>query len=102
MSRGSFGLILDLDGTLVDSYAPITSALNHARAHYRLAPLDEATVRTAVGHGLEQLIAEWVGPQRIENGVRLFREHYATVFAGATRALPGAGQALREMDRRGV
>jgi len=102
VSRGGHGLILDLDGTLVDSYGPITEALNHARAHYDLDPLDQAVVRAAVGHGLESLIAAWVGEQRVESGVRLFRERYGEVYAGATRALPGAGPALRALFEAGV
>jgi len=98
---GSYGLILDLDGTLVDSYEPITESLNHARAHYDLDALDEPTVRAAVGHGLESLIEAWVGADRVADGVRLFRERYGEVFAGATRALPGAHDALRTLAETG-
>jgi len=86
---------------LVDSYAAIAEALNHARAHYTLAPLSRSAVRSAVGHGLEQLIARWVGEDRIDAGVRLFREHYGRVFAASTEALPGVDGALRTLDRAG-
>lgn len=102
MNRGRYGLILDLDGTLVDSYTAIAAALNHARAHYKLAPLDATTVRTAVGHGLEGLIATWVGEDRVEHGVRLFRDRYGQVFESATRALPGSDAALRCLVTCGV
>ncbi|NIM01505.1 MAG: HAD-IA family hydrolase [Acidobacteria bacterium] len=98
---GTFGLILDLDGTLVDSYDAITESLNHARAMYGLEPLDPATVRAAVGHGLEHLIGEWVGPDRIEDGVRHFRERYAAVFAAGTRPLPGVDATLHGLARVG-
>jgi phosphoglycolate phosphatase len=63
--------------------------------------LDLSTVRAEVGHGLEQLIARWVGANRIDDGVRLFRERYAEVFAGSTEPLPGADSALRGLARGG-
>ncbi len=98
---GDYGLILDLDGTLVDSYRAIADSLNRAREHYRLEPLDLRTVRAEVGHGLEQLIGRWVGANRIDEGVRLFRERYAQVFSESTEALPGVDAALRELARGG-
>ena len=86
---------------MVDSYRPIAESLNHARAHYRLEPLDLPTIRTEVGHGLEQLIGRWVGTDRIDDGVRLFRERYAQVFTAATEPLPGVDAALRGLARAG-
>jgi len=95
------GIVFDLDGTLVDSYAAITESLNHARIHFALAPLTTAEVRRRVGRGLEVLIEELVGPRRVESGVRLFREHYAAVFRERTSALAGARETLRELRVRG-
>ncbi len=94
-------VVFDLDGTLVDSYAASGESLNHARAAYALPPLDLDTVRRSVGHGLEQLISQWVGPELIAEGVRLFRARYAEVFAGRTVALPGAETALERLHTRG-
>jgi phosphoglycolate phosphatase len=95
------GLIFDLDGTLVDSYAAIAASLNHARAGFGLAALPDETIRRGVGRGLESLIADLVGEERVERGVRLFRERYATVYREGTFALPGADETLRELRRRG-
>jgi phosphoglycolate phosphatase len=95
------GLIFDLDGTLVDSYRAIAASLNHARAAYGLQALDDGTVRRSVGHGLEDLIACHVGTERVAQGVRLFREHYAGAFAGGTVALPGAVDTLRRLHSAG-
>lgn len=91
------GVVFDLDGTLVDSYSAIAASLNHARAAFALPALDEAVVRRAVGRGLESLVAEWVGPRRVEDGVRLFRERYAEIYTAGTSALPGAGALLRTL-----
>ena len=58
-------------------------------------------MRAAVGHGLEQLIARWVGPQYLDAGVRLFRERYAEVFGSLTAPLPGVDAALQTLAGTG-
>jgi len=94
-------VVFDLDGTLVDSYDAIAASLNHARAEFGLTALPGTTVRRVVGRGLESLIAEQIGPQHVERGVRLFREHYATVFRAMTRALPGVRRTLGALHQSG-
>jgi phosphoglycolate phosphatase len=94
-------IVFDLDGTLVDSYAPITASLNRARFAYSLPMLAVDEVRRRVGHGLESLIADLVGPDRVDDGVRIFREHYAESFAAGTLALPGVPATLNRLAGRG-
>jgi len=95
------GLVFDLDGTLVDSYVPIASGVNHARVSLGMEPLSLDDVRARVGHGLESLMADVVGEANVEAGVRLFREEYARVYADGTTALPGAVEVLRGLRERG-
>jgi phosphoglycolate phosphatase len=94
-------IVFDLDGTLVDSYAPIAESLNRARAAFSLPALAAEEVRRRVGHGLESLIADLVGPDRVDEGVRVFREHYAASYAAGTFALPGVEAALERLEDRG-
>jgi len=101
IAAGIRALVFDLDGTLVDSYGPITASLNHARAHWDLPPLAEDLVRQLVGHGLEALVAQEVGTDRVTEGVRLFREKYQAVFAADTRALPESLETLRDLHGKG-
>jgi HAD superfamily hydrolase (TIGR01509 family) len=98
---GVRGVVFDLDGTLVDSYAAITLSVNSAREAFRLAPLPEKDIRRRVGRGLEALMADVLGPDRAEAGVRIFRERYGEVYAGATTALPEARETLQELRSRG-
>lgn len=100
--RGIRGVVFDLDGTLVDSYAAIATSLNAARRAFDLPPLPVEEVRRSVGHGLERLISERVGPDRIEEGVRRFRECYARVYASGTEALPHVAETLQTLDRDGI
>jgi HAD superfamily hydrolase (TIGR01549 family) len=94
-------IVFDLDGTLVDSYGAIALALNRARVHYDLPPLQEPEVRRAVGHGLDDLLARTLGPDRVEAGRRIFREEYARGLTIGTHALPGALPTVRELHGRG-
>lgn len=48
--------LFDLDGTLIDSRADITAALNLALARMDLPPLPETLVADFVGYGLQKLI----------------------------------------------
>lgn len=96
------GIVFDLDGTLVDSYGAIAESLNHARASFELPPLPLDHVRRVVGRGLESLIAEQVGPQRVDRGVELFRERYAEVYAERTTVLPEVEATLDGLTRAGL
>ena len=95
------GVIFDLDGTLVDSYAAIAASLNHARESFGLDALPVETIRRTVGRGLESLVADLVGEDRVAESVRLFRERYAQVYREGTVALPGAETALKALRERG-
>jgi phosphoglycolate phosphatase len=94
-------LIFDMDGTLVDSYGPIAVCLNKVRAHFGHPPLVAEAVRGMVGHGLETLIEQNVGPANIAKGVEIFRESYARLGPTETFLLPGVAETLRKLHRRG-
>ncbi len=94
-------IVFDLDGTLIDSYRPIATSINHARAHFGMAPLNLAEIRARVGRGLEHLIGELVGEDRIEQGVRLFRRRYSEIYMDQTTGLPGVVETLRGLRQAG-
>lgn len=94
--------MFDLDGTLVDSYRPITTALNAARGAFGLPSVTVEQVRRIVGHGLEHLIEQNLGPDRIPEGVALFRETYSRIFREGTLPLPGVPAAILQLAERGI
>jgi phosphoglycolate phosphatase len=94
-------IVFDLDGTLVDSYRPITTSLNYTRAQFGMLPLGLAEIRSRVGRGLEHLIGELVGPDRVEQGVQLFRRRYSEIYADQTVGLPGVVKTLRGLREAG-
>lgn len=94
------GIIFDFDGTLIDSYEPITESLNQVREAFGKPPLALGEVKGMVGHGLEHLIEAAIGPDKIADGVRIFRERYAIICESRTTILPQVRETLEELDRR--
>jgi len=94
------GIIFDFDGTLIDSYEPITESLNHVREAFGKPPLPVGEVKGMVGHGLEHLIEAAIGLEQVAEGVRLFRERYATICESRTKILPQVRETIEELDRR--
>lgn len=94
------GIIFDFDGTLIDSYEPITESLNQVREAFGKPPLALGEVKGMVGHGLEHLIEAAIGPEKVADGVRIFRERYAIICESRTTILPQVRETLEELDRR--
>ena len=100
MSRRPF-VVFDLDGTLIDGYAAIGDALAYAMARLgEPAPAPEV-VRAMVGHGLESLLEQAVGPARAAEGVRLFRERYPDVAVERSHLVAGARETLEALAAAG-
>jgi phosphoglycolate phosphatase len=94
-------VVFDLDGTLIDGYEAIGDALSFAMERLGVAPLPPARVRAMVGHGLEHLLAEAVGRERAEEGVRLFRERYPEVAVEKSHLVPDARTVVETLDALG-
>jgi len=95
------GVVFDLDGTLVDSYRAIAFGANAARARFGLPPMAVDDVRSRVGHGLERLMRDLLGDERVAEGVEAFREAYGRVFLDDTFAAPHACEVLAALHERG-
>lgn len=75
-------LLFDLDGTLVDSVADLTTAVNLMRGERELPPLPLATVREFVGDGARELVRRALpagdfAEERLRRFLVLYGEHLA-------------------------
>jgi phosphoglycolate phosphatase len=94
--------LFDLDGTLIDSRADITYAINLALASLNMPPLPESRVVDFVGNGIRKLIEnslrETTGyePESslVQKTVLLFREEYGNHLLDRTRLCPHVKEAL--------
>jgi phosphoglycolate phosphatase len=104
MSRWS-AVLLDLDGTLLDTAPDMGGALNRLRAEHGLAPLPAATIRPVVSHGAVRLVSLGFPEARDAEFERLrlrFLELYSLNLAEHTRPFPGIDAVLRELEQRGM
>ena len=99
------GLVLDLDGTLVDSFEDLREAVNHVRILRHLPPLDRESVMAQVGHGVRHLVRQTTRPEdegQVEEHLRRFLGHYEAHLLVHTRPYPGVPEALARMRAAGV
>jgi len=95
--------VLDLDGTLVDSFADLAGSVNHALRAVGLPARPLAEVRGFVGEGARNLLSRAVDPHLhlLEPALAAWWEHYephcldrTALFPGMEPLLAGAGRVL--------
>ncbi|MGK2855710.1 MAG: HAD family hydrolase [Thermoanaerobaculia bacterium] len=96
-------LILDLDGTLVDSYDALAISINHARARLGFDSLETETIKGYVGEGLERLLERCFAPDAVPaDAQRFFEERYDEICCTASRPLEGVVETLAALHAAGA
>lgn len=102
------GVVLDLDGTLIESAPALHATASRLLAAEGLAPLPLATIRGFIGNGLPVLVArimEAAGlppdPALRARLLRAFLDDYEADPLALTAPMPGAAQALRALRAAG-
>jgi phosphoglycolate phosphatase len=96
------GIIFDLDGTLVDSFADITAAFCRSFASAGCASPDAAQVRPLIGLDLRDMYERFVDTSLIEGLIAAYRADYAERCADSTRPFPGIVALLDDLGAAGV
>jgi phosphoglycolate phosphatase len=98
-------VLLDLDGTLIDSYSGISASCVAALRALGHQPDETLDIRRAIGPPLEelmQILLQRYGDDRVGEAVAAYRQHYgASGFLGSV-PYPGIGNSLEEMKRGGL
>jgi len=99
-------LIFDLDGTLIDSKMDLVCAVNAARAHAGMAPLENETVYSYVGEGAPTLIRRTLGPNatdaEVQDALAFFLAYYNEHLVDHTVLYPGVKETLARLTAAGV
>lgn len=105
-------VLLDLDGTLLDTAGDIGTVLNLALADRQLGPLPVATVRTLIGRGAPSLVGralQLLGTPAqevdVETMLGRFCAHYEGLYAGdggTATPFPGVLEGLRALHAAGL
>jgi phosphoglycolate phosphatase len=98
-------VLLDLDGTLIDSYPGILASCHAVLRALGHKPDDSFDIRRIIGPPLEeimQILLRSYGDDRVSEGVAIYRKHYGeSGFLGSV-PYPGIGKSLEEMKQAGL
>jgi phosphoglycolate phosphatase len=100
-------VVFDLDGTLMDTAAEISLALDRTFGALGIPTLPKAAVERLIGRGIPSLVAralEQVGAGEIDlnDAVERFEADYALTVATAAVLYPGVRDGLALLDRHRV
>jgi phosphoglycolate phosphatase len=101
-------VLIDLDGTLLDTVPDLADAANAMLAELGRLTLPVHTVRDFVGKGIPNLVGRCLGypGESGESDARaalaVFWRHYAAVNGRRTRIYPGVLEGLQAMRRAGL
>jgi phosphoglycolate phosphatase len=97
-------VLLDLDGTLLDTAPDLAAAANAMLAEQGLAPLPAGVIRGFIGRGIAHLVerclqsaGEYLACARLEPALRSFGAHYRRLNGRESRPFPGVPQALARL-----
>jgi phosphoglycolate phosphatase len=99
------GVLLDLDGTLLDTAPDMAAAINRVRVEEGVAPLEFAAIRPHVSHGAAALVKLGfpdADEQRFASLRQRFLDSYAAQIANDTRLFPGFDTVLDTLEARGL
>ena len=101
-------LLLDLDGTLLDTAPDIALAINQMRAAFGFGPLETAVVRNFIGRGIAHLVSQSMknsvgelGASASKVAVTQFEKQYETCLAQTTRPFAGVFEGLELFREKG-
>jgi phosphoglycolate phosphatase len=99
-------VILDLDGTLIDTAGEIGLALNDTLAELGLRVMSLAAVTALIGRGVHSLVEraleEAGGATDLDHAVERFEAHYGRVVATRALLFPGVEEGLRALRDAGL
>jgi phosphoglycolate phosphatase len=104
-------VLLDLDGTLLDTIPDLANAANAMRDELGMQPLATEVVATYVGKGTENLVHRTLSnnpdskcptPEELAAGLKIFNRHYHALNGDLARLYPGALDGLQAFQRAGL
>jgi phosphoglycolate phosphatase len=101
-------VILDLDGTLIDTAGEIVEAMDRTLDDLGLARVPAQEIASMIGRGVRKLVeralAHLGAPERIslDSAVERFEAHYAQTVATHAQLFPGVIDGLEQLHEAGL
>lgn len=90
-------VLIDLDGTLVDTLSEMTAAANAMLSDAGLAAVSPAVVAGAVGEGAANLVERLVGADRADRCLSVYLGHYRSLNGTTATLYPNVVEGLAAM-----
>jgi phosphoglycolate phosphatase len=102
-------VMIDLDGTLIDTVPDLAAAANRMLADIGRDPWDMQKYRAWIGNGVPRFVKRALtgemqaepDPELFEQALEPFREHYAEAVSDLSRPYPGVVDALEQLTDQG-
>jgi phosphoglycolate phosphatase len=101
-------VMIDLDGTLLDTVPDLAEAANGMLAELGRAPLPVAALKSYVGNGIPNLVWRCLSQEgeateaEVARALAVFRRHYFAVNGRRTTIFPGVVAGLDRMQAMGL
>ncbi|MBI5881996.1 MAG: HAD family hydrolase [Elusimicrobia bacterium] len=97
-ARGIAGILFDLDGVLVDTYAVWQSLVADVAARLGYSPPTSSQFRSSWGQGIEDDVRTFFTRHTVAQVRAAYEEHYAS-HLGRVRVMEGARTALKSLPQ---
>jgi phosphoglycolate phosphatase-like HAD superfamily hydrolase len=95
-------VLFDLDGTLIDHLPAIHRSYSHTLPQLGLPAPSYEQVKRAIGGGLENAMLNFVPPERLAEGLKIYRAFWEETMLDGASLMPGARELLEALQQRGV
>lgn len=103
-------VIIDLDGTMLDTVPDFEAALNGMRADLGLGPITQAVIKPLVGKGSEKLVRDallldWPSDRvdaAFEDALAGYQRHYLAINGERSTLFDGVIEGLQAMREQGL
>ena len=102
-------VMIDLDGTLIDTVPDLAAAANRMLADLGRKPWDEKHYRAWIGNGVPRFVKRALtgemqaepDPELFEQALGPFRRHYGEAVSELSKPYPGVVEALEQLTGKG-
>jgi phosphoglycolate phosphatase len=94
-------LLLDLDGTLIDSFPGIARAYRHVLNEMDLGDMEDSAIKQFIGPPIQEVLErqfQLSGP-RLAKGITIFRSHYGSEGLFDFTIYPGINEMIGSLTR---
>ncbi|MDQ1239143.1 MAG: hypothetical protein QG577_1328 [Thermodesulfobacteriota bacterium] len=98
LTRRIQSVTFDLDGTLLDSLHSITESFNHMFEALGYPHMTVQQVARKTGISLKDFVCSFLKPEEAQAGIKIFRDHYDSIFLDKTKVIPGVIEMLHSLD----